>query len=209
MAKKETMYAVGSVICVVAIGAVVFYLVKANKTNVSSSTPAVAAQSQVAALEPSQQIAEATSANGGNAAAAPVADSQATQGAPRGNMPNIPAGSKPFFGQVASINGDTVTITSMSRRGGSANGDPSAAAATTAASAPTTTTVSVTLTGSTVFSGGTKDAIVSGVRLFGYGTTNADGSITATNIQINPTRPAGGAGGGWQNHADPTSSATE
>ena len=202
MPKKESLYALGSIVCVVAIGATVFYLVRANKPgDTSAASPVQSSLAQVAPSNQQQVAADAASPDENAVATTPSitpADAAQPGNGQRGNMPNIPAGSKPFFGQVASISGSTVTVTSMGRRGGGTGTDLTAT--NTAAAAPSTTTITITLTDSTVFSGGTKDAIVSGARLVGYGTVNADGSITATNVQINPTRPAGGSGGGWQGH---------
>ena len=217
MAKNSKFYLAGSIICILSVGGIVYYIAKSESAGkASSSGLASAAQNQ--ALQPvSSQDQTAAGASADNEATAeqdvpaatvtatPTTDaSQQGPGGARGNMPNIPAGSKPIFGQVASVSGSTLTVTTMSRRAGGASGDSTATAADTAA--PAATKMTVTLTDSTVFSGGTKDALVAGARIFGYGTANADGSITATNIQINPTRPAGGAGGGWQNHEASTSS---
>ena len=206
MTHKNKLYAAGTAICVVAIGAVVFYLIKNN----SGSKTASADQANLAQNDTSQNLQNQPSENPVNDSATPIAPSSdnstadsnspsdttnstsnpATSGAPgRGPMANIPAGSKPIFGQVTSVSGSQIVVTTMGRRGNPAT---SSGTATDSTTTPTKTTINVTITSSTIFSGGTKDAIVVGTRIFGYGVANADGSINATNIQINPTRPSGG-----------------
>jgi len=206
MTHKNKLYAAGTAICVVAIGAVVFYLIKNN----SGSKTASADQANLAQNDTSQNLQNQPSENPVNDSATPIAPSSdnstadsnspsdttnstsnpATSGAPgRGPMANIPAGSKPIFGQVTSVSGSQIVVTTMGRRGNPAT---SSGTATDSTTTPTKTTINVILTSTTTFSGGTKDAIVAGARIFGYGTVNADGSINATNIQINPTMPTGG-----------------
>ncbi len=217
MTNKDKLYAVGSVVCVVAIGAVAFYLIKNNSsTKAVSAAPqtnltqnadsnqnlqAQTSESQISdSTVPATSVADNSIADSGNSSDSssnanpsdtPSAPSNPANGTPgrRGPMANIPAGSKPIFGQVASVSGSQIVVTTMGRRGGPATPGGTATDSTTA---PTKTTINVTLTSTTTFSGGTKDAIVAGARIFGYGTVNADGSINATNIQINPTMPGGG-----------------
>jgi len=99
-------------------------------------------------------------------------------------MSNIPAGSKPFFGQIASVDGSKITISSpMRNRNNATTGE---------AAIGSSASVSVTLTSGTTFTGGSKSDLANGTRVFGYGVANSDGSVVATNIQINPTMPGGG-----------------
>ena len=211
MTHKNKLYATGTAICVVAIGAVVFYLIKNN----SGSKTASADQANLAQNDTSQNLQNQPSENPVNDSATPIApasdnstadsnspsdatnstSSPATSGVTgrHGPMVNIPAGSKPIFGQVASVSGSQIVVTTMGRRGNPAtSGGTAADSTTTPTTTPTKTTINVTITSSTTFSGGTKDAIVVGTRIFSYGVANADGSIDATNIQINPTMPSGG-----------------
>jgi len=88
-------------------------------------------------------------------------------------MPNMPAGSKPIFGDVTIVNGNTLTIKRQSRNGSG-------------------TTITVDLTSSTQYTGGSQSDIQMGTRIAGYGTANSDGSINAEKITINPTFPTRG-----------------
>jgi hypothetical protein len=212
MTNKDKLYAVGSVVCIAAAGTVVFYLIKNNYSTkevsaVQNNLTQNANSNQNLQTQPSEgQIGNST------VPVAPVADNpitdssnpsnynsnanapDATNSTPSpasnnaqgrsGLMANIPAGSKPIFGQVSSVSGSRIVVTSMSRQGSGAGTDST--------TTPTKTTINVTLASSTIFSGGTKDTIVIGTLIFGYGTVNADGSINATNIQINPTMPSSG-----------------
>jgi hypothetical protein len=95
-------------------------------------------------------------------------------------MPNLPAGSKPFFGTIASVSGSEFTISGRTRN-----------------SSSTISTV-IEVSGSTQFQGGTQSSLAAGTRVVGYGTTNSDGSINAQSIQINPSfqgRPGGANAG--------------
>lgn len=87
-----------------------------------------------------------------------------------GQFGNMPSGSTPIFGQVTAISGNTVTVQRMSRNG---NG----------------TTITVDLTSSTQYTGGSQSTIQNGTRIAGYGTKNSDGSINAEKITINPSFP--------------------
>jgi hypothetical protein len=89
---------------------------------------------------------------------------------------NIPQGSTPFFGAIASVNGDTLTISGRGQNGSNA-----------------TTTVKVS--GDTKFQNGSQSDLAAGVNIFGYGTKNSDGSISAQSVQVNPSMPQGGPGG--------------
>jgi hypothetical protein len=91
-------------------------------------------------------------------------------------MPNMPAGDKPFFGTIASLEGSSFTITGRSRT-----------------SSSTMTTV-INISGNTQYQGGSQSSLAAGARVVGYGAPNSDGSINAQSIQINPTlqgRPGG------------------
>ncbi len=88
----------------------------------------------------------------------------------RGGM-TIPAGSKSFFGSIASISGSTVTLTALRKDNA---------------------TVTVTVSPGTDMNGDTSSKLVVGARVVGYGITNPDGSLSAQNIRINPTMPTGG-----------------
>ena len=81
---------------------------------------------------------------------------------------NMPQGSTPIFGQVSAVSGNQLTIQRKSRNG---NG----------------TTITVDLTSSTQYSGGSQSDIQTGTRIGGYGTANSDGSINAQQIMINPS----------------------
>lgn len=93
-------------------------------------------------------------------------------------MPNMPVGSKPFFGSIASVSGSQITISGHSRN-----------------SSSTVTTI-VDITSSTQFQGGAQTDLAVGARVAGYGTANSDGSINAINLQINPSFGGRGQGGG-------------
>lgn len=93
-------------------------------------------------------------------------------------MRNLPAGSKPFFGTIASVSGSQITVSGFSRT-----------------SSSTVSTI-VDITSGTQFQGGAQSALVTGAKVAGYGTANSDGSINATNVQINPTFGGRGQGGG-------------
>lgn len=98
---------------------------------------------------------------------------------------NIPAGDKMVFGTVASVSGSSLTVTMMNRNSSSTP-------------ATASSTVNVTLDSGTKYQGGTQSDLKAGVRVAGYGAPNADGSITAVSLQINPMFGGGrgGSGGG-------------
>lgn len=96
-------------------------------------------------------------------------------GSPRGHLGNMPAGSKPIFGDVTAVNSNTLTVQMQSRKGSG-----------------TTTTLTVDLTSSTQYTGGSQSTIKNGTRIAGYGTANSNGSITAEKLTINPTFPTRG-----------------
>lgn len=97
-------------------------------------------------------------------------------GAGRGHFGNMPSGSIPIFGQVTAVNGSTLTVQRQSRNGSG-------------------TTITIDLTSSTQYTGGSQSSIQTGTRIGGYGTTNSDGSINAEQIMINPTFPGRGQNG--------------
>ena len=125
-------------------------------------------------------------ANGQNNTPPPASPTSTPSTSPSpGNfsMKNIPAGSKAFFGTIASSDGTTITLTA--RNIGKRSG------ANTTPTAPTTTTMTITVNSATQISGGDATALIQGTRIAGYGTLNSDGSITATQISINPQMPTG------------------
>ena len=188
MTKKNALYTAGTVVCVVVIGGIAFYLNKSNSAPASPADQAPLSQtaSEQTASEQPQQVANEASPSQSPTNINPSNSAPDGNGAAkRGPMANIPSGQKPFFGQVASVSGSTLTITTHTMNRGASSPEGSSA------SSASPTTITVTLTSSTTFSGGTESTLASGVRIFGYGTPNSDGSITATNIQINPTRPTG------------------
>lgn len=98
--------------------------------------------------------------------------SSSTHRSGRGMAQNVPAGDKSFFGMVSVVNGSTVTLSGRA-------------------------TTTVMLTSSTKYTGGAQTDIQIGKRILGYGTPNADGSITAVNVTVNmPNMPQGGFRGG-------------
>jgi len=179
MTRKDKLYITGSIICFSAIGFVIFYSVKQNKPD--NAGQAVAAQNnspQVAAsqFDASQpEINQPASTEDNATIPDPASNGNITppdksnSGHPPGPWQNLPAGSKPFFGQISAVSGNQITLSSRNN-----------------------TSVTVTLSSGTEFDGGTRDQIVSSVRIAGYGTANSDGSITAEKITINPAMPSGG-----------------
>jgi|GEM_PF-2770086 hypothetical protein len=185
MTNKDKVYLAGSVIFFVASGVIIFHLVKEN--NVQTATATASEQSNVAKVAGALDVASVPSQgiSSPDANLIPSQDASGTSPAPpsqntapsdtnstpkqHGQWQNMPDGSKPFFGQVTVVSGSQITISSRN-----------------------STTVKVTISDSTSFSGGTKDNLTSGTKIAGIGTSNSDGSITATKIQINPTMPSGG-----------------
>lgn len=110
----------------------------------------------------------------------PTAQTQQPNGARRGGagMMNVPAGSKAFFGFVATVNGTTVTL------GGR------------------TATTTVNLLPTTQYTSSTQADIKADVRILGYGTPKADGSIDAQTVRIAPAM--GGGRGGFRNGGNPS-----
>lgn len=78
---------------------------------------------------------------------------------------NIPEGSQPIFGTVSNLEGSSFSIKSPMGES------------------------KVIFTASTTFEGGSSSDLKNDVRVGGYGTKNADGTITALQIQINPSMP--------------------
>ncbi len=98
-----------------------------------------------------------------------VADQRFGGGAPAGRgFRDLPAGSKPIFGQITSIADNKLTVQGMS-------GD-----------------LNVSISDSTKYTGGTKSDLKIDDRIVGYGTANSDGSITAQELTINPSFPRRG-----------------
>lgn len=78
---------------------------------------------------------------------------------------DIPEGSQPFFGTVSNLEEGSFSIKSPMGES------------------------KILLTASTVFEGGSSSDLKNDVRIGGYGTKNDDGTITALQIQINPSMP--------------------
>lgn len=92
----------------------------------------------------------------------------------KGQFGNMPSGSKPIFGLVTAVSGNTLTIQRQSRNGSG-------------------TSITVDLSSATQFSGGSQSNIQNGTKIAGYGTANSDGSVNAQRITINPTFPTRGS----------------
>jgi len=182
MSKKSKLYAAGAVILVLVIGAVVFYSLRNSGAGVKNAS---AKQSSLAQTGSNQASSIPHAGQAGNSTPGSANNPGGRSGF-HGAMSNIPAGSKPFFGPIASVNGSQITIASMSRNHSPASGTSGLQAGATS------TTITVNIVGDTAFNGGTKDNLTVGTRIFGYGTANSDGSINAQNIQINPQHPGGG-----------------
>lgn len=99
-------------------------------------------------------------------------------GGGRGFRGNLPAGATPIFGQITNVTDNSITVSGR-------NGD-----------------LNVVLNASTKYTGGTKSDLKANDRVFGYGTSNSDGSITAQQITINPSFP-GRQGGSNQMNQNP------
>ena len=106
-------------------------------------------------------------------------------------MPNLPVGSKPFFGTITSVSGSQVTISGHSR------------------TSSTTVTTIVDITAATQFTGGSQSSLASGTRIAGYGTANSDGSINGVNVQINPSFGNGQGGGRYHGGAQSQSQSSQ
>ena len=81
---------------------------------------------------------------------------------------DIPEGSQPFFGTVSNLEEGNFSIKSPM---GESN---------------------IIFTESTVFEGGSSSDLKNDISIGGYGTKNTDGTITALQIQINPSMPERG-----------------
>ena len=194
MTGKDKLYIAGTVFCLATSGFLIFYEVKANKSE--NTGQAVAQQNNLLAqAAPEQVAADQPDANqpdsvGDNTAIPDPPSDNATipnpttnpnaeenipspgkpgSGHPQGAPQSIPDGSKPFFGQVSAVSGSKITLSSMNN-----------------------STVTVIISSSTEFSGGIKSDIKAGTKVAGYGTTGSGGSIEAVKIMINPTMPSGG-----------------
>ena len=103
---------------------------------------------------------------------------------------NMPAGAKPIFGSITAVNGSVLTLSPAGRNPNS-----------TSTAAIAATTLQVTVDGSTQYQGGVASDLKAGVRVMGYGTTTADGTIEAQSLRIvtmgggGPGGPGGGRGG--------------
>jgi len=81
--------------------------------------------------------------------------------------PGVPNGSQPFFGTVSNL--DTSSFTVQGPRD----------------------TLKILVTSSTEFKDGTSSDLKDDIQVVGYGTKNDDNSITALQIQLNVSMPAG------------------
>jgi hypothetical protein len=194
MTGKDKLYIAGTVFCLATSGFLIFFEVKANKSE--NTGQAVAQQNNLLAQEaPKQVAADQPDANqpdsvGDNTAIPDPPSDNATipnpttnpnaegnipspgkpgSGHPQGAPQSIPDGSKPFFGQVSAVSGSKITLSSMNN-----------------------STVTVIISSSTEFTGGIKSDIKTGTMVAGYGTAGSGGSIEAVKIMINPTMPSGG-----------------
>lgn len=82
-----------------------------------------------------------------------------------GRMRDIPEGSQPIFGTISNLEEGSFSIKSPMGE------------------------FKVVFTVSTLFEGGSSSELKNDVRVGGYGTKNEDGTITALQIQINPSMP--------------------
>jgi hypothetical protein len=80
-------------------------------------------------------------------------------------MPEIPEGSQPFFGTVSNL--DTSSFTIQSPMG----------------------EYKILITSATEFKDGSSTDLKNDIRISGYGTKNDDNTITALQIQMNPSMP--------------------
>ncbi len=92
---------------------------------------------------------------------------------------NIPAGERPFFGTIKSINSSTLIIQSQFRGRENPQITPRVAQ-----------TLTINLDTNTQYVGGTQSYLRTNIRVAGIGKINNDGSITASQIRINPTLPS-------------------
>ncbi len=88
---------------------------------------------------------------------------------------NLPAGEKPFFGTIESINGSTLTIRTQFRGRTNLQITPRVPKSLT-----------VNLDTSTQYIGGTQSTLQINTKIAGIGKINSDDSITAIKITINP-----------------------
>lgn len=84
------------------------------------------------------------------------------------SMPNIPEGSQPFFGTVSNLEEESFSIKSPMGE------------------------FKIIFTESTAFEGGSSSDLKNDLRIGGYGTKNTDGTVSALQIQINPSMPERG-----------------
>jgi hypothetical protein len=80
-------------------------------------------------------------------------------------MPGVPNGSQPFFGTISNF--DTSSFTIQSPKGEN----------------------KILITSKTEFKDGSLSDLKNDIRIAGYGTKNDDNTITALQIQINPSMP--------------------
>ena len=188
MTRKDKLYIAGSTLCLIGVGLVIFSIARDDKAGNASQAVAGESSSAPIAAEPAVAGQDTSRPDNVDSAADtnisdPTADQRPDENYNGNNAPsdgpnsnhqrepgqNLPAGSKPFFGSVSAVSGSQITLSSRNN-----------------------STTTITISGNTEFDGGTKDQIISGARIAGYGTANSDGSIVATKITINPAMPGGG-----------------
>lgn len=81
---------------------------------------------------------------------------------------NIPTGEQPFMGTVSNLEGSSFSVKGPMGES------------------------KIIFTASTTFEGGSSSDLKNDVRVGGYGTKNDDGTISASQIQINPSMPEKG-----------------
>lgn len=104
---------------------------------------------------------------------------------------NLPQGERPFFGTVTNVNGSVLTVQMQGMMFRPMMRHPQTTITPTLTlTPPAPRSITVDLTSSTTYTGGTQSDITTNTKVSGVGTSNSDGSITAIKIQINPTPPA-------------------
>lgn len=105
-----------------------------------------------------------------------------------GRRMNLPSGERPFFGTVTMINGSSLTIQiAFPQRRMWIN--PSITPTITPGAVQS---LIINLDSNTKYIGGAQSDIKVNTRIAGVGKANSEGSITATQIRINPNMPSPG-----------------
>ena len=144
-----------------------------------SSQPQANTQSNTA---PPVTIQNQPSVPGNSGSAMPGTRGNASSTRGGFGMPNLPAGSKPFFGTVAAVSGSQITINGRTRN-----------------SSSTVSTI-INITSATQFNDGEQSDLVWNPRA-GYGTASSNGSIDAESLRIGS--PSGQGGGRYQGGSAP------